>query len=197
MVLEVLASLSPGPAVFTVIAQAVRHGWRKSIWGNLGILSGNGIYFAVSALGLGTFIAAQPALYGALRWGGILYLAWLGLKALLAKPGEAGAEIRAVEGTPRALYLQALTTQLGNPKTMIFFFSFLTPFIDPHAAWPVPVQLAVFAVVSWILEFPVLLGYAVAATHGRKLLPGSKAGVWEDRIAGGFLIAAAVWLALR
>ena len=84
VVLEILLSLCPGPAVFTVIAQGIKHGGRKSIFGNLGICTGNGIYFLLSALGLGAMIAARPAIYLSLRWGGIAYLLYTAVRLLLA-----------------------------------------------------------------------------------------------------------------
>ena len=50
---EFFLSLSPGPAVFLVVSQGIRVGFRRSLAGTLGILSGNAIYFALSALGIG------------------------------------------------------------------------------------------------------------------------------------------------
>jgi len=83
---------------------------------------------------VGAFIAASPALHGVLRWGGIAYLVWMALGWIARKPEE-GAQVRAADGTPRALYVQALATQLANPKAIIFFVSFLAPFLDTKAAW--------------------------------------------------------------
>lgn len=194
--LEIGLALSPGPAVFTIIAQGVRHGWRKSFFGNLGITSGNLLYFALSAVGVGAFIAASPALYGTLRWGGIAYLAYTAARMLLARPSTS-KRIEVADGRPRALYVQALATQLSNPKTIVFFVSFLAPFLDPAASWPIPAQIAIYAATTAALETPILFAYGVAASHGSRMLPEGKVGVWQDRIAGGALLTAAAWLALR
>jgi threonine efflux protein len=102
-----------------------------------------------------------------------------------------------VEGRPRALFAQAVATQLGNPKAIIFFTSVLTPFIDLTASWSVPVQLAVFAATTTLTEFPILVGYAWAASRGSRLLPQGRLGQWQDRVAGACLLAVAGWLALR
>lgn len=139
--------------------------------GALGILSGNAIYFTLSALGLGAFVPASPRLLGVLRWGGIAFLVWTALRALLAKPDASGA-IALAPGTRRALYLQRLTTQLTNPKTIVFFVSLLAPFIDPKASWPPAAQIAVCAATSIAVEPPILVGYGVAGAHGRRLIPG-------------------------
>jgi homoserine/homoserine lactone efflux protein len=193
-VLEFWLCLTPGPAVLTVAGQGARHGWRKAAWGAAGICAANLVYFAVSAAGLGAFLAASPAVFAVLRWGGIGYLAWSGLRLLRAEPG-AGAPTREVEGRPRALFMQAVSTQLGNPKAIIFFTSILAPFIDAHAAWSIPAQLAVYAVVTEATEFPLLVLFAAAAARGGRLLPARRAGLWQDRIAGVSLVAVAGRLA--
>jgi threonine/homoserine/homoserine lactone efflux protein len=199
LVLDLALAVTPGPAVLTVIGQGVRHGWRRAAAGAAGISAANLAYFTLSALGVGAFVAASPRLLLTLRWGGIGYLAWTAvglLRAGLAN-ASAGRAPREVEGRPRALFAQAVATQLGNPKAIIFFTSVLTPFIDLEAAWSVPVQLAVFAATTTLTEFPILVGYAWAASHGSRLLPQGRLGQWQDRVAGGCLLLVAGWLALR
>lgn len=195
-VLEVGLSLTPGPAVFTVIAQAVRHGARKSIYGNLGILAANLTYFALSAAGVGAFLAASPRLYLVLRWGGIGYLAFTAVRLLSARAGGLGA-VRAADAAPRALFLQGFATHLGNPKAIVFYVSFLAPFLDPTARWPVAGQIATYAATTATIEVPILVGYGLAAAHGTRLLPAGRIGLWQDRIAGGVLLLVCAWLALR
>lgn len=196
VVLEFWLCLTPGPAVLTVAGQGARHGWRLAAWGAAGICAANLVFFALSALGLGAFLATSPATFAVVRWAGIGYLAWSGLRLLTARGGAGGA-VRPVEGRAGPLFLQAVSTQLGNPKAIIFFTSILAPFIDPQAAWPIPAQLAVYAVVTEATEFPILVMYAAAAARGSRLLPGGRAGPWQDRIAGVSLVLVAGWLALR
>jgi threonine/homoserine/homoserine lactone efflux protein len=196
LVLEFWLCLTPGPAVLTVAGQGARHGWRMAAWGAAGICAANLVYFALSALGLGAFVAASPTTFAVLRWCGVGYLAWSGLRLLAAKE-TVGRAVRDVEGRPGALFLQAVSTQLGNPKAIIFFTSILAPFIDLQAPWPVPAQLAVYAVATEVTEFPILVLFAAAAARGSRLLPVGRAGLWQDRIAGLSLLGVATWLTLR
>jgi homoserine/homoserine lactone efflux protein len=195
-VLDLWLSLTPGPAVMTVIGQGVRHGWRKATFGAAGISTANLLFFSLSAAGVGAFIATSPALYGALRWGGIGYLAWSAVSLLRAKE-SAGTTVRAVEGRPRALFVQAVATQLGNPKAIIFFASILAPFLDPAAPWPIPAQIGVLALTTTLTEFPILVLYGAAGARGSRFLPQGRVGLWQDRIAGASLLLVATWLALR
>jgi threonine/homoserine/homoserine lactone efflux protein len=195
-VLEIGLCFTPGPAVFTVVSQSLRNGWRRSGFGALGIAAGNLFYFALSALGLGAFIATSPRVYAVLRWGGIAYLAYCAVRLLASRAGALGQVVSA-EGRPAALFAQGLATQLSNPKAIVFFASFLAPFLDPGAAWSIPAQLAVFAVTTTASELPILLFYGWAASRGGALLPAGELGRWQDRIAGACLLVVAAWLGLR
>ena len=101
MVTELMLCLSPGPAVLFVVAQGLRHGGRQSVWANLGILSANSFYFALSAIGLGAVLLASQGVYQAIRFLGAAYLIYLGLAAFFGKgasmaaPGPGGASERA------------------------------------------------------------------------------------------------------
>ena len=195
-VLEIGLCFTPGPAVLTVVSQAVRNGWRRSAFGALGITAGNLIFFGLSALGVGAFLAASPRVYGFLRWGGIAYLAFSAARLIASRPGTAGA-ITSAEGRPGALFGQGLATQLSNPKAIVFFASFLVPFLDPGAAWPIAAQVAVFAATTAASEIPILLLYGFLAARGGALLPQGRLGRWQDRIAGTCLLVVAAWLGLR
>src|SRR5512146_2778378 len=79
VVTELVLCLSPGPAVLFVVAQALGHGTRRSVWASLGILASNGFYFVLSALGLGAVLLASHVLFRAVKYAGAAYLVWLGI----------------------------------------------------------------------------------------------------------------------
>ena len=87
LVMETALSLSPGPAVFYVVAQGVRGGLRRTLPAAAGILSANAIYFALSATSLGALIATSGRFFVIAKWLGAAYLIYLGIKSLI----EAGA----------------------------------------------------------------------------------------------------------
>lgn len=195
-ILEVGLCFTPGPAVLTVMGQAVRHGWRRSAFGALGIAAANFAFFALSALGVGAFLATSPRVYALLRWGGIAYLAIGAVRLLTSRPG-AHAAVSSAEDRPAALFAQGLLTQLSNPKALVFFAGILAPFLDPAAEWSIPAQMGVYAVTTEASEVPILLLYGYTASRGSVLLSGGKAGPWQDRVAGVSLLAVAGWLATR
>ncbi len=161
LVMETALSLSPGPAVFYTVSQGVRGAMRRTLPAAAGILTANGIYFALSATSLGAIIAASARFFTIAKWIGAAYLVYLGIKALHSANSIHSV---ALDGNPaekqrdlRGVYLGALTLQLANPKALLFFLALLPQFIDP--AIPVVPQMTILAATSMVPEFCMLTGY--------------------------------------
>ena len=187
---ELLLSLTPGPAVLLVISQGIRRGFRSSTRGAAGILTGNAIYFALSAAGLGALLLASKRVFDILQIAGAAYLALLGLKMLLF-PSRADSPDAPAPDRGAGSFMQGLLTQLANPKAIVFFTALLPQFVDPHA--PIALQLVILGVISIVVELPVLLMYGFAADRGRARY--RKHAPLFERLAGACLIAAGAKLA--
>lgn len=187
---EAALSLSPGPAVMLVIAYGLAQGARRSVWASLGILSANGLYFALSATSLGALLVASEVFFQAVRWVGAAYLVYLGLAALLGQPSPITVSRSAARGaSPGAIYLSGLTLQLANPKTLVFFIAILPQFVDPRL--PIGAQMVWLAAGSVIPEFFILAGYGFAASRAARLAADPRFARLTDRAAGLLVLAAA------
>jgi homoserine/homoserine lactone efflux protein len=192
-VTEFLLSLTPGPAVFLVVSQGIKVGFKPSVRGTLGILTGNAIYFALSALGLGALLTTSAALFQAIKYIGAAYLVFIGIKMLISRSEVAQADGQAVPlNRSLRLFWQGLITQLSNPKAIVFFTALLPQFIATNTdMFP---QFLLLGVVSIAVEFPVLLAYGWMAERGGEFIPERFTSL-PDRIAGVFLIGAGLGLA--
>jgi homoserine/homoserine lactone efflux protein len=192
---EFLLSLTPGPAVLLVISQGVRQGLRSSIAGAFGVLTGNAIYFALSAVGLGALLLASVWLFEVIRWIGIAYLVITGVRIIYNAGRRQEAEPEIDEGAQRPqAFAAGLLTQLVNPKAIVFFTALLPQFISTGEN--VAFQFVVLGLTSVAVEFPVLVLYGYFGDRGRVFITKGKYAPWSERIAGSFLIGAGVSLAL-
>ncbi|HSU16978.1 LysE family translocator [Longimicrobium sp.] len=197
VVMEIVLSLTPGPAVLFVVAQGLRHGAARSLWANLGILSGNAFYFALSATGLGALLLASHDLFTVVKWAGAAYLVWLGAATFLgrgagiAADGSAGAapEVSGPRMLGRGFVLQA-----ANPKALVFFTALLPQFIDPRAA--VGWQVLILGASSVVAEFFVLAAYGVFAGRAARLAHRPSFARTTNRISGALLVGAGAGIAL-
>jgi homoserine/homoserine lactone efflux protein len=195
VVTEGLLGIAPGPAVLLVVAQGLTRGAPAGISAILGILSGNTIYFILSATSLGALIVASYEVFFLIKWLGTVYLIWLGISVLRGQSSTLSVSPAKRVGLPR-VFANGLILQLANPKALLFFVALLPQFIDP-AADVIP-QTIILGVTGILLDFLVLLVYSMLASRLGVLAMQSRFAHLADRIAGSFLIgAAALTAAIR
>jgi len=191
---ELVLCLTPGPAVLTILSQALRHGPMKTLWSILGIIAGNTLYFILSATSLGALLLASYELFFAIKWLGAAYLLWLGVRTFFDRSSSLAVETApAARGGPLSLFTHAFVVQVANPKALLFFTALLPQFVDPALA--VVPQMAVLALVSVVIEFGVLFFYASLAAQATRLANQARFARLTNRIAGTFLIGAGIGLA--
>jgi homoserine/homoserine lactone efflux protein len=195
MVTETALCLTPGPAVLFVVSQALSYGAARSLWANLGILTANALYFALSALGLGAVLMASHRVFLVIKWAGAAYLVYLGVKTFFARD----APFASPGATPDApvgwkLLGRGVILQAANPKSLIFFTALLPQFIDPKGA--VGWQILILGLSSVVVEFFVLSGYGIFAGRAATLARQPRYSRLTHRLAGACLVLAGTGVAL-
>ncbi|HEV7318120.1 MAG TPA: LysE family translocator [Ensifer sp.] len=130
----------PGPAILYMTAQTLAHGRKAGFLAALGIHIGCYVHIAAAALGLAALLQHAPLLYAAIKLCGAVYLVWLGATMLLGT-GKHAAHSDAVN--PGVLR-DSIVVEILNPKTALFFVTFLPQFVDPAASMPVSLQFLMF-----------------------------------------------------
>jgi homoserine/homoserine lactone efflux protein len=195
VLMEIPLCLTPGPAVLFVFAHGLRYGGAKSLWANLGILSGNAFYFALSATGLGVLVKTSHHAFLFVKWAGAAYLIVLGLRMMFGKStalASASAETRDVRG--RHILGRGFVLQAANPKALIFFTAFLPQFISTRE--PIAHQVVILGVTSVILEFFILAGYGWFAARLSNLTKSAPFARRINAAAGLMLVTCGAGLAL-
>ncbi|MBW3811383.1 LysE family translocator [Aeromonas hydrophila] len=131
----VMGAISPGPSLALIIRNTVQGGQGHGVATALGHGFGVGIYALITALGLAILITQTPLLFDVIRYGGAAFLAWLGVKALLAKPakGEASQEVHQLRGRQGAF--EGFMVAFLNPQLAVFFIALFSQFVHADTGW--------------------------------------------------------------
>ncbi|MFK7862782.1 MAG: LysE family translocator [Pseudohongiellaceae bacterium] len=190
-----LLTLSPGPDLAFILAQTARGGRRAGFVAMYGVWTGAFGHVFLAAAGLSAIIATSTLAFTLVKLGGASYLIWLGFQALRAKSSGDKAESEiAAKGS---VYWQGVLVALLNPKTAIFFLSFLPQFVVPSAG-PATLQLLLHG--SLVIATAIFVEPAAiiaSATLSEKLKEKSTFGAWLDRILGSVLIGMGLRLILQ
>ena len=188
-------ALTPGPNALLVLDHGMRHGFGRAAFTALGSVTAMLGMVGASMAGLGALMQASELAFNALKWAGAAYLVWLGLR-LWRAPGLAARTPAAGGGAPRpgrrAAFSQGALVMLSNPKTILFFTTFLPQFMVPEAAL-LP-QFLVLAATLVVAELAVEWGLAAAAGRLAPWLV-ARARVF-NRLTGGAFIAIGAMVAL-
>jgi leucine efflux protein len=182
----------PGPGNLALITSTSKGAVRGGLAATLGVIVGDQVLLWMAVAGVATLLATYPAAFQAVQWLGAGYLAWLGAKMLLARPG-AGPIIHI---KPHHYLRQAMMITLLNPKAIVFYMAFFPLFVDPVRHQGV-VTVGVMAASIAALTF----GYGltvVLLTHylAERLRANPMISRTLEKVAGLFLIGFGVKLAL-
>ncbi len=182
----------PGPGNLALITSTSKGGIKGGMAATLGVIAGDQVLMWLAVAGVATLLTATPTAFSAVQWAGAAYLAWLGGKMLLARPGSAPVlNIR-----PRHYFRQAFMITLLNPKAIVFYMAFFPLFVDPARHQGVA-TFAFMALSIALLTFAYGLA-AVMLTHffAERIRANPTASSLLEKIAGLFLIGFGVKLVI-
>lgn len=158
----VLLSGTPGPNMLHVMTRSVEFGFRRSIATMLGCMLAILLVLAASAAGLTAFLKALPGAFEVLRYCGVAYLIYLGVKAWWAEvsPLDVGEDRLETRQSARALFRGGFLISISNPKLLVFAAAFFPQFIDPAA--PKAPQFAILVATFAVIEMVWYVAYGLA-----------------------------------
>ncbi len=121
--------LVPGPAVLYIVARSVDQGRAAGFASVLGVGLGGMVHVAFAAVGLSAILASSAAAFAVVKWLGVVYLIWLGLRRLLGDDEEGVLDAGEPDRLSR-IFSQGIIVNILNPKTALFFLAFLPQFVD-------------------------------------------------------------------
>lgn len=186
----------PGPAVLYVAAQTMSRGRKAGFMAVLGIHLADYVHVLAAAFGLSAIFRHVPELYLAMKLLGAAYLIWIGIgffRGVAPVQAAGGAAPR----SPLRALVDSLAVELLNPKTTIFFVSFLPQFVDPSASLPLWAQFLILgAVVNLLFTSSSILTVLTASYMQAKVAANGMAQRLIRAVGGTILIGLGARIAL-
>jgi threonine/homoserine/homoserine lactone efflux protein len=199
-----LLNLTPGPDVLYIVTSGLRQGARAGVVAALGITAGCFVHVFAAALGVGALLALSATAFAVVKWLGVAYLVWMGVRMLRAGAPKgwrlgvpASGDFAAPDGIAyRNVFFKGFWTNVLNPKVAIFFVAFVPQFIAPGAdntTW----TFIALGVLFNLNALPINCAYALLSAWVARRVDAVQRGMhWMDRLAGALFIGFGAKLAL-
>ena len=182
----------PGVGNLAIITSTTKGRVIGGIAATFGVIVGDQVLMWLAVAGVAAVLTANPALFHVVQYAGALYLAWIGVRMILAKPGDRPV----LKMQPHHFFRQAMLITLLNPKAIVFYMAFFPLFVDParHQG------LATFGVMAATIAALTFLYcvIVITITHfaADRMRASPRVAVWLNRVAGTMLVGFGVKLAL-
>ncbi|MDQ0456619.1 LysE family translocator [Rhizobium paknamense] len=191
------AIVSPGADLAMVMRQSILHGRRSAIITSFGIGTSLMFHVTYTILGLGLIISQSIYLFNIVKWCGVAYLVYIGIKSLRAGKTDMTVEQNKVAGESRR---QSVAKAFGlgfaanalNPKPVFFFLSIFSTVVSLHT--PMMVKFGYGLVMASCL-IAWFVGVSIFMTTPKMRMAFSRASQWIDRVSGAVFIVLGLKLA--
>jgi threonine/homoserine/homoserine lactone efflux protein len=189
-----LLAVVPGPGMLYVLTRSLHGGRREGVQSSLGTAVGGSVHVVAAAFGLSAILAASSHVFTVVKYAGAAYLIYLGVRMLLEKlEPVTSAEVHSA-GNP---FTQGIITEMLNPKTALFFLSFIPQFVDPSQG-NITLQFMLLGSVSVFLNTSADLVVTFFAGPLGERLRSSQRWQRRQRVAtGSAMIGLGVYVAVR
>ena len=183
----------PGPGNLALLTAAAQGGRKGGISATCGVIVGDQVLMWAAVGGLAAVLQAAPIWFLALQWAGALYLGYLGVQMIRAKPEEAPL----LDMSSGRYFRQTLFITLLNPKAIVFYMAFFPLFIDP-AQNPGWLTFASMSLTVAVLTFLYGAGLTLLAHRlAGNMQTHPLIGQWLQKIAGAVLLGFGLRLVLQ
>lgn len=174
-----LLALTPGPGILYVLGRTLNGGRREGVLSSLGTFVGGSVHVVAAALGLSAILATSSTAFQLVRYAGAAYLIYLGITMICHR--DLKLELQAEARRSHQHVLQGITTEVLNPKTALFFLSFIPQFVST-ASGHVTLQFLLLGTISVALNTAVDLIVCSSLVRLR-----SSSAITQNSIAGNEL----------
>jgi threonine/homoserine/homoserine lactone efflux protein len=190
----ILLAMTPGPGMFYVLSRSLAGGQKEGLLSAAGTFAGGLVHVIAAAVGVSAVLATSSVAFRGLKYAGAIYLVLLGIKVVRSRNlplAELSANLN-----PKRTLRQGVLTEVLNPKTALFFLSFIPQFINPSKG-TVMLQFLFLGTVSVSLNtIADLVVVTLAAPIGARLRSSLRFGRNQRVFSGIAMMGLGAYLAL-
>lgn len=183
--------LVPGPNVLLIVSNSISYGVKRGLQTVAGTSLAIAIQLTITSIGLTSLMLVLVDVFDWIRWLGVIYLIYLGLKLWyhsFNKEDDPQVEVASVN----QVFWQGLFVSLTNPKTMLFFTAFLPQFVD--FTKPIAIQMLILSLTFLIIATLFDSIYAITGGKLSHFLMKPQRAKLGNRISGTLLISTGIGL---
>jgi threonine/homoserine/homoserine lactone efflux protein len=193
-----LLAIAPGPGMLYVLARSLAGGKREGILSAVGTFLGGMVHVLAAALGVSIVLAKSAAAFATVKYAGAAYLCFLGIRMILdarrENPDAPDMPVN-VKAPARNPLWQGVATEVLNPKTALFFLSFIPQFVN-RASGHVFLQFVALGTISVVMNTTAdLLVIALAGPLGNRIRTSATFRRRQRTLTGAIMIGLGTYLA--
>ena len=197
----VLLAIAPGPGMLYVLARSLAGGKREGVLSALGTFLGGMVHVFAAALGVSIILAKSALAFATVKYVGAAYLCFLGVRMILDARREKLNPEAVAEDLPRSAQparnplWQGVATEVLNPKTALFFLSFIPQFVN-RASEHVFLQFVALGTISVVMNTTAdLVVIALAGPLGERIRSSATFRRRQRTVTGAIMIGLGTYLA--
>lgn len=187
-------SFSPGPGAISAMASGLKYGFRRGYWTTFGLECGILCQLFIVALGLGALLATSELAFTVVKWVGVAYLIYLGVKQFRTDATPVAVEARvAGDFEIREQIMRGYLVNMTNPKGTMFLLAVVPQFLNLGA--PLPLQYVIIGATLCFTDLIAMGCYTSLSSRILRLMRKPGHIRWLNRGFGALFILAGTVLA--
>ena len=196
-----LLAIAPGPGMLYVLARSLAGGKREGVLSAFGTFLGGMVHVLAAALGVSIVLAKSAVAFATVKYVGAAYLCFLGVRMILDARREKGNTDNAPQDVSRQLkparnpLWQGVATEVLNPKTALFFLSFIPQFVN-RSGGHVFLQFVALGTISVVMNTTAdLIVIALAGPLGERIRSSATFRRRQRTVTGAIMFGLGTYLA--
>jgi threonine/homoserine/homoserine lactone efflux protein len=190
----ILLAIAPGPGMIYVLARTLAGGRREGLLSSLGTFFGGMVHVFAAAAGISIILAKSALAFAAVKYLGAAYLCLLGLRMIIDSRRNDGISLVPVRA--KNPFWQGVLTEVLNPKTALFFLSFIPQFVN-HANGHLFAQFVLLGSISVGLNTTAdIIVTLLAGPLGQRIRESGRFRRRQRTATGAIMIGLGTYLAL-